>query len=73
MLERPVVVQDNSLRRTSAWGNTFLGRDHFARRAKLDVIAAPAVPATPAVAPSVAPTAPSVAPAAGPTEKGPKA
>ena len=31
MLERPVVVQDNSLRRTSAWGNTFLGRDHYAR------------------------------------------
>jgi methylenetetrahydrofolate reductase (NADPH) len=33
MLERPVVVQDNNLRRTSAWGNTFLGRDHYARRA----------------------------------------
>ncbi len=33
MLERPVVVQDNDLRRTSAWGNTFLGRDHYARRA----------------------------------------
>ena len=30
MLERPVVVQDNDLRRTSAWGNTFLGRDHYA-------------------------------------------
>jgi methylenetetrahydrofolate reductase (NADPH) len=32
MLERPAVVQDNNLRRTSAWGNTFLGRDHFAKR-----------------------------------------
>ena len=30
MLERPMVVQDNDLRRTSAWANTFLGRDHFA-------------------------------------------
>ena len=34
MLERDIVVQDNSLRRTSAWGNTFLGRDHYARAAK---------------------------------------
>jgi hypothetical protein len=33
MLDRPPVVQDNALRRTSAWANTFLGRDHFARRA----------------------------------------
>jgi methylenetetrahydrofolate reductase (NADPH) len=31
MLDRPVVVQDNALRRTSAWANTFLGRDHHAR------------------------------------------
>jgi methylenetetrahydrofolate reductase (NADPH) len=30
MLERLPVVQDNALRRTSAWANTFLGRDHFA-------------------------------------------
>ena len=28
MLERPVVIHDNALRRTSAWANTFLGRDH---------------------------------------------
>jgi methylenetetrahydrofolate reductase (NADPH) len=45
MLDRPVVVQDNGLRRTSAWGNTFLGRDHFARRAQLPVIDAAAAPA----------------------------
>ncbi len=32
MLDRPPVIQDNALRRTSAWANTFLGRDHFARR-----------------------------------------
>jgi methylenetetrahydrofolate reductase (NADPH) len=31
MLDRPVVVCDNALRRTSAWGNTFLGRDHATR------------------------------------------
>ncbi len=33
MLERPPVIQDNALRRTSAWANTFLGRDHFSRSA----------------------------------------
>lgn len=33
MLDRPPVVQDNTLRRTSAWANAFLGRDHFAKRA----------------------------------------
>jgi methylenetetrahydrofolate reductase (NADPH) len=31
MLERPPVIQDNALRRSSAWANTFLGRDHFYR------------------------------------------
>ncbi len=29
MLERPPVIVDNRLRRTSAWANTFLERDHF--------------------------------------------
>ena len=28
MLERPPVLQDNGLRGTSAWANTYLGRDH---------------------------------------------
>jgi len=32
MLDGPVVIKDNDLRGTSAWGNTFLGRDHHARR-----------------------------------------
>ena len=32
MLEGPVVVKDNALARTSAWANTFLGRDHQARQ-----------------------------------------
>ena len=31
MLERDAVVCDNALRRTSAWSNTFLGRDHATR------------------------------------------
>jgi methylenetetrahydrofolate reductase (NADPH) len=31
MLERPPVIVDNRLRRTSAWANTFLERDHFAK------------------------------------------
>ncbi len=74
MLERPVVVQDNSLRRTSAWGNTFLGRDHYARRAAEEaaLLAVPgaAVPgaAVPDAVPALAP-APTGAPSA--PEKGP--
>ena len=31
LLDGPVVVKDNALDRTSAWANTFLGRDHTAR------------------------------------------
>jgi hypothetical protein len=50
MLDRPPVIQDNALRRTSAWANTFLRRDHFA---KLDAVAA-------AVAPPAAPAAASI-------------
>jgi hypothetical protein len=30
MLDGPVIVKDNALARTSAWANTFLGRDHHA-------------------------------------------
>jgi methylenetetrahydrofolate reductase (NADPH) len=33
MLDGPVVVKDNALAGTSAWANTFLGRDHQARDA----------------------------------------
>ena len=32
MLDGEVVVRDNQLARTSAWANTFLGRDHHARK-----------------------------------------
>jgi methylenetetrahydrofolate reductase (NADPH) len=32
MLDGPVVVKDNALAGTSAWANTFLGRDHLALR-----------------------------------------
>jgi methylenetetrahydrofolate reductase (NADPH) len=34
MLAGPVVIKDNKLRGTSAWANTFLGRDHHAGRAE---------------------------------------
>jgi methylenetetrahydrofolate reductase (NADPH) len=30
MLDGPAIVKDNALARTSAWANTFLGRDHHA-------------------------------------------
>jgi methylenetetrahydrofolate reductase (NADPH) len=39
MLDGPVVVKDNALAGTSAWANTFLGRDHNARAA--DALAEP--------------------------------
>ncbi len=53
MLDRAPVVQDNALRRTSAWGNTFLGRDHYAA-ATSATPAIPAVPAKPATSASPA-------------------
>ena len=31
MLDGPAIVKDNALAHTSAWANTFLGRDHVAR------------------------------------------
>jgi methylenetetrahydrofolate reductase (NADPH) len=32
MLDRPPTIQDNALRGSSAWANTFLGRDHAGKR-----------------------------------------
>ena len=32
MLDGPAVLKDGSLQGTSAWANTFLGRDHHARQ-----------------------------------------
>jgi methylenetetrahydrofolate reductase (NADPH) len=32
MLDGPAVIKDNALAHTSAWANTFLGRDHHAKR-----------------------------------------
>jgi len=64
MLDRAPVLQDNALRRTSAWGNAFLERDHIARRlgrAALPVVPTaapkPAVPAAPSGGPSPTPAA----------------
>jgi methylenetetrahydrofolate reductase (NADPH) len=34
MLDRPAVITDHALRRTSAWANSFLERDQIARRAR---------------------------------------
>ena len=36
MLDRDPVIGDNALRGTSAWANTFLGRDHYAHRTEGD-------------------------------------
>ena len=33
MLDRSPMLVDNALRRTSAWANTYLGRDHYGREA----------------------------------------
>ena len=32
MLEGPAVIKDNALSGTSAWANTFLGRDHHRKK-----------------------------------------
>jgi methylenetetrahydrofolate reductase (NADPH) len=68
MLDRAPVIQDNTLRRTSAWANTFLGRDHFATGSKATLSAT-----APATAPAIAPS-PAATPSHAPTpEKGPSA
>ena len=36
MLDRPVVFKDGSLKGTSAWSNTFLGRDHHGKKSTQD-------------------------------------
>jgi methylenetetrahydrofolate reductase (NADPH) len=54
MLERPPVLVDNALRRTSAWANTYLGRDHYGRAAA--AAGGPDAPAGPAAAAPAAPT-----------------
>ncbi len=38
MLDGPVVFNDNHLRSTSAWANTFLGRDHISRPADKEAV-----------------------------------
>ena len=52
MLEREPVVVDHALARTSAWANTYLGRDHYGRVAAAAASAAATPsPGTPASAP----------------------
>jgi methylenetetrahydrofolate reductase (NADPH) len=36
MLDGPVVIKNNALKGTSAWANTFLGRDHHGEAATGD-------------------------------------
>ncbi len=67
MLDRAPVFPDNALRRTSAWGNAFLERDHIARRSGRPAVplaphaaagapaATPAAPATPTATPIASP------------------
>jgi len=58
MLDREPVLVDHALARTSAWANTYLGRDHYgraaARAAAADTACAPAAPSS-APAPTVPP------------------
>jgi len=65
MLDRAPVIQDNDLRRTSAWGNTFLGRDHFATGSKAALSATAPAPAP--ARPALAPATPDPKPEKGPT------
>jgi methylenetetrahydrofolate reductase (NADPH) len=41
MLDRAPVLVDHALERTSAWANTYLGRDHYGRAAALAAAAPP--------------------------------
>jgi methylenetetrahydrofolate reductase (NADPH) len=51
MLDRAPVLVDHALERTSAWANTYLGRDHYGRAASAATEAArPASASTPATA-----------------------
>jgi methylenetetrahydrofolate reductase (NADPH) len=64
ILNRPPVIQDNRLRRTSAWANTFLERDHFATRRALAADATGTTrPATPTTTPAAPPASPEKGPA----------
>jgi len=56
MLDREPVLVDNALRRTSAWANTFLGRDHYGRQAAAAAASAAAMEAPGAAGPAAAPT-----------------
>ena len=60
MLDRAPVFQDNTLRRTSAWGNAFLDRDHIAKR--LGRARLPEAAPAPAPKPALAAPKPDAAP-----------
>jgi methylenetetrahydrofolate reductase (NADPH) len=56
MLDRAPVLIDHALERTSAWANTYLGRDHYGRAAALAAAAAAAAGAEAAAAQAAADT-----------------
>jgi methylenetetrahydrofolate reductase (NADPH) len=60
MLDRDPVVVDHALARTSAWANTYLGRDHYGRAAAAAPAPIAAAPASPTA--SAAPAAPAEPP-----------
>lgn len=62
MLEKEVTVIDNALKRTSAWGNAFLRRDHVGRTEAFEPTPADGPAGTPAAAPSPSSTAASLEP-----------
>jgi methylenetetrahydrofolate reductase (NADPH) len=66
MLQHAPVVQNQALRGTSSWANTWLGRDHFAKRASAQAIKNDSREPAPGAATPVAPT-----PAAPVDERGP--
>lgn len=65
MLDREPVIQDNTLQRTSAWGNAFLERDHIAKRLGRTALPEGPAAARPAAAPPPQPAAPPDAKAPG--------
>ena len=76
MLERPVIVADNALQRTSAWANTFLGRDHFAPGRAASALPGaprprPPVPRAPTGDPLGSPVGSPVGSPPGATDRGP--
>jgi methylenetetrahydrofolate reductase (NADPH) len=68
MLDREPVLVDHALARTSAWANTFLGRDHYGRAAAHAAAADPAAARDAASAASTTAPSPASSPAPSPAD-----